>query len=117
LKKRTVFRCNNLFCVAAFQQPACRCYSVVSDEGLTDDIAKVLVEAIGKPDLKWVVFRDEDALNGMLQAGLTQDVAENLVEVGRAAASGEPVADYMKHKPKFVPLNWKILRNNLPQHM
>jgi len=74
---------------------------VVSDERSTGDIAKVLGEAIGKPDLKWVGFKDEDTLNGMLQAGLTQDVAKNLVEMGRAVASGETVADYIKHKPKF----------------
>lgn len=74
---------------------------VVSDERSTDDIAKVLGKAIGKPDLKWVGFKDEDTLNGMLQAGLTRDVAENLVEMGRAVASGEAVADYIKHKPRF----------------
>ncbi len=74
---------------------------VVSDERSTDDIAKVLGEAIGKPDLKWVRFKDEDTFNGMLQAGLTRDVAQNLVEMGQAVASGETVSDYIKHRPKF----------------
>ena len=72
---------------------------VVSDERRTDDIAKVLGTAIGKPDLKWVGFKDEDVLNGMLQAGLSRDVAENLVKMGQAVASGEAGADYLQHKP------------------
>jgi uncharacterized protein YbjT (DUF2867 family) len=72
---------------------------VVSDELSTDDIAKVLGEAIGKPDLKWVKFGDEDALNGMLQAGLTPDVAGNLVEMGQGVESGIGLTDYLQHKP------------------
>ena len=74
---------------------------IVSDERTTDDIAKVLGEAIGKPDLKWVRFKDEDTFNGMLQAGLTRDVARNLVEMGQAVESGETVSDYIKHRPRF----------------
>ena len=69
---------------------------VVSDELSTHDIAKVLGQAIGKPDLAWITFKDEDALNGMLQAGLSQDVAENLMEMGKAVASGASVSDYKK---------------------
>jgi uncharacterized protein YbjT (DUF2867 family) len=72
---------------------------VVSDELCTADIARVLGEAIGKPDLQWVKFSDEDALNGLLQAGLTQDVAENLVEMGQGVESGIGLTDYHQHKP------------------
>lgn len=74
---------------------------VASDERTTEDIARVLGEAIGKPDLQWVGFKDEDTLAGMLQAGLTKDVAENLVQMGRVVASGESVSDYVKHRPVF----------------
>lgn len=80
---------------------------VVSDELSTDEIAKVLGEAIGKPDLKWVKFGDEDALNGMLQSGLTQNVAEKLVEMGQAVQSGNTVADYILHKPILGPNKFK----------
>jgi len=72
---------------------------VVSDELSTDEIAKVLGEAIGKPDLQWMKFSDEDALNGLLQAGLTPDVAENLVEMGQGVESGVGLTDYLQHKP------------------
>ncbi|MDP9081032.1 MAG: NAD(P)H-binding protein [Bacteroidota bacterium] len=76
---------------------------VVSDERPTAEIAKVLGEAIGKPELQWVKFSDDDALNGMVQAGLTLDVAQNLVQMGRAVASGASMVDYLKHKPTFGP--------------
>jgi uncharacterized protein YbjT (DUF2867 family) len=76
---------------------------VVSDELSTDNIAKVLGEAIGKPDLKWVRFGDEDALNGLLQAGLTKDVATNLVEMGQGVANGLGFTDYLQNKPIFGP--------------
>ena len=72
---------------------------VVSDELSTDNIATVLGEAIGKPDLKWVKFGDEDALNGLLQAGLTKVVASNLVEMGQGVESGLGFTDYLQHKP------------------
>jgi uncharacterized protein YbjT (DUF2867 family) len=72
---------------------------IAGSETNTNDIAKVLGNAIGKPELPWVKFKDEDTLNGMLQAGLSQEVAENYVEMGTAIASGEMPSDYYKHKP------------------
>src|SRR6202012_4953753 len=40
------------------------------DEKTSKEIATVLGAAIGKPDLHYVEFGDEDTLKGMLQAGL-----------------------------------------------
>jgi len=71
---------------------------IVGDERKTSEIAKVLGNAIGKPGLPWIQFKDEDALNGMVQAGLPREIAENYVEMGTAIASGEMSADYNKHK-------------------
>jgi uncharacterized protein YbjT (DUF2867 family) len=39
---------------------------ISSDDRATNEIASVLGAAIGKPDLKWVDFTDEQALQGML---------------------------------------------------
>lgn len=80
---------------------------IAGDECNTNEIAKVLGNAIGKPDLQWVKFKDEDALNGILQAGLAQDIAENYVEMGTAMASGEMAVDYYKHKPALSPIKLK----------
>jgi uncharacterized protein YbjT (DUF2867 family) len=72
---------------------------IAGDERPTAEVAKVLGEAIGKPGLPWVNFKDEESLNGMLQAGLPKDIAENYTEMGTAVASGEMFSDYHKHKP------------------
>lgn len=72
---------------------------IASDERTTNDIAKALGVAIGKPELPWVNFTNEDSLNGMLQAGLSQEVASNYTEMGAAIASGAMFADYNAHRP------------------
>ncbi len=93
--------------VAAFEELSALAFKgkniryIAGDERSTGDIAKVLGEAIGKPDLKWVRFKDEDALNGILKAGIPKNVAENFVEMGQAIASGEMVSDFNKHKPSI----------------
>jgi len=68
---------------------------IVSDEKTTDEIATILGKAIGKPDLKWVNFSDEDTIGGMLQNGVPEGVAENYAEMGAAMRSGEMAAEYM----------------------
>ena len=72
---------------------------IASDERTTDDIAKVFGNAIGKPDLKWVVFSDDDALKGMIGAGLPEEVAKNYAEMNNCLQSGKMLADYWKHRP------------------
>lgn len=71
---------------------------VVSDEVSTDAIAKAIGSAVGKPDLAWVKFPDDQALQGMLQAGLSKEVAENYVEMGTALHSGKMAEDYWKNR-------------------
>jgi uncharacterized protein YbjT (DUF2867 family) len=93
--------------LSALNFTAKRVRYVVSDELSTDEIAKTLGEAIGKPGLQWVKFADGDVLNGMLQAGLTPDVAEKLVEMGQGVQNGNGLADYFQHKPMLSPNKFK----------
>lgn len=72
---------------------------IASDERTTNEVASVLGSAIGKPELPWVSFKNEDALGGMLQAGLSQEVASNYVEMGAAMANGTMAAEYINSKP------------------
>lgn len=72
---------------------------IASDEVSTDKIAKVLGEAIGKPELPWVVFTDEQSLGGMIQAGLPEEIAKNYTEMGNALQTGIMSEDYWKNKP------------------
>jgi uncharacterized protein YbjT (DUF2867 family) len=74
---------------------------VGSDERDTGDIARVIGKAIGKPDLSWVKFTDQEAFEGMKQAGLPQSITENYVEMGTAIDSGIMFADYFKNRPKL----------------
>jgi len=59
----------------------------VSDERNLDETAKVLGAAIGKPDLKWVEFTDEQGYEGMLQGGMPAEIARNFTEMGNAIRS------------------------------
>lgn len=70
-----------------------------SDEVSTHDIASQLGKAIGKPDLAWVEFSQEDALNGMIQAGLKPEIAKNYAEMNQSLGSGKLTEDYFKHRP------------------
>ena len=74
---------------------------VVSDERTSADIARVLGTVAGKPETPWIQFSDEDALNGMLQAGMGEDLANRYVEMGRAFREGRATEHYVQHKPAF----------------
>lgn len=71
---------------------------IVSDEVGTDLIAATLGAAIGKPELAWVQFTDEQAFAGMQQAGLPEEVAKNYAEMNRAMHSGDMAEDYFASK-------------------
>lgn len=71
---------------------------VVSDEVPTDQVALELGAAIGKNDLKWVNFTDEQTKGALLQAGLPEDVAANYAEMGKAIRTGTMAEDYNKTK-------------------
>jgi uncharacterized protein YbjT (DUF2867 family) len=70
---------------------------IVSDELTSKEAASILGAAIGKPDLPYVEFSDEEARKGMLQAGFSEDIAGNFAEMGRATRTGEMYADYVLH--------------------
>ena len=72
---------------------------VVSDERTAGEATAILGAAIGKPELPCVEFSDENALKGMLQAGLSQEIASNYVEMGDSLRSGILYGHYNNHKP------------------
>lgn len=81
---------------------------VVSDERTTGEVAKVLGTAIGKPELPWIDFKDDDSLAGMTGAGLPEEVAKNYVEMGKAIREGFMFEDYYKHKPEVKVSETKL---------
>ena len=72
---------------------------IASDEKTTTEIGSILGKVIGKLEILWINFKDEDTLNGMLQVGVPVEIAKNYTEMGAAMRSGEMDADYRKNKP------------------
>jgi len=72
---------------------------VASDESTAAGVAKALGTAVGKPELPWVEFNDEDALQGMIQAGLPEVMAKSYVEMGDATRSRRLYEHYFANKP------------------
>lgn len=74
---------------------------VSSDERTCNEIAKVLGKAIGIPDLKWRTLSGDQVLSVLLDRGIPENAAKNLIELGEALHDGRLLEDYEKHKPKF----------------
>jgi len=72
---------------------------VSSDELTGDEIASVLGKAIGRPDLKWIVTSDGDALKSYIDNGFPELLSRNLVEMFSCVHSGKLAEDYRKNKP------------------
>lgn len=72
---------------------------IAGDEKTGAEIAKTLGEAIGKPETPWVIFSDEQNTQGMLQAGLSGEIASNYTEMGAALRDGTMQADYLENRP------------------
>lgn len=73
--------------LAPFTAPQTITY-IASDERHPQEIAAVLGKAVGKEQMPWVVFSDEDALNGMKGAGLNDSFARLYMEMGQALQNG-----------------------------
>jgi uncharacterized protein YbjT (DUF2867 family) len=69
---------------------------IASDECSTNETARILGEAIGKPELKWVVISDEQMLSGLKEVGMQAGIAEGLVEMYGNRTIYE---DYERNKP------------------
>ncbi|MCJ8155409.1 NAD(P)H-binding protein [Chryseobacterium sp. SSA4.19] len=69
----------------------------VSDIRTPSEFAAILGAAIGKPALPWIEFTDEEYINGALQAGLPQEMAELYAEMGKGMRTGIVQADFVEH--------------------
>ncbi|MBT1685881.1 NmrA family NAD(P)-binding protein [Dawidia soli] len=75
---------------------------IVSDHRTLQDVARVLGQAIGK-NIPWVVFTDEQALKGALDAGVPASHAGPFVEMGIALRTGRMQEDLEKTNPAPGP--------------
>lgn len=67
---------------------------IVSGERTGAEVAGSIGQAIGKPELPWVEFKDEDVIKAMTGTGASLDVAENYAEMGAAIRTGIMFEDY-----------------------
>jgi uncharacterized protein YbjT (DUF2867 family) len=72
---------------------------IASDEKTGNEIASALGTAIGKPELRWVLFSEEQAISGAINAGFPREIAENYAEMGESIRSGKMSEDYFKNPP------------------
>jgi len=70
---------------------------IVSDVRTPNEAAQVLGKAIGNPELPWVEFTDEQALQGMQQAGLPEEVAQLYTEMGSGFRNRTIPADFERN--------------------
>ncbi len=72
---------------------------IASEEISPNEIAQILGEAIGNPDLKWIAISDEDLLNNYIKAGMNPETAKGYVEMNRARRGSVLYEDYFKNRP------------------
>lgn len=85
---------------------------IAGDERTGAEIARVLGEAVGKPETPWVVFSDEQNKQGMLQAGLSEEVADKYTEMGAALRDGSMQADYLANRPTLSKIKLEDFAKN-----
>jgi len=72
---------------------------VASEELTCNEAAKILGEAIGKPDLKWIALSEEQLLSGLIQSGFPQQLAHEFVKMQMETHSGKTFENYLKNRP------------------
>lgn len=80
---------------------------IASDEISAGEVTQLLGNAIGKPELPWVEFSDEQSYDGMVQAGLSEELSRNYTEMGNAVKSGILFEDYKINKPELSKRKFK----------
>jgi uncharacterized protein YbjT (DUF2867 family) len=72
---------------------------VASDERTANEVAHVFGAAIGRPDLQWVAFTDEQMQENLVKAGLPASRAAEIVDIYASIGNGTLGEDYEQHKP------------------
>lgn len=70
---------------------------IISDVRTPNEIATALGTAIGKTDLPWIEFTDEQSLQGMTQAGLPEEIAGLYTEMGSGLRNGKITEHFLSN--------------------
>ncbi|GAB2601299.1 NAD(P)H-binding protein [Spirosoma areae] len=85
---------------------------IASDERTGAEIARVLGEAVGKPEMPWVIFPDDQNTQGMLQAGLNEEMATAYTTMGQSLREGKMQADFFRNKPEYSKIKLEEFAKN-----
>ena len=80
---------------------------IASDELSTSEVASILGEAIGKPDLRWLIIPDEEMLSGLITAGMNPAIAKGLIEMNAGRRIGVLYEDYHNNRPTLGKVKLK----------
>lgn len=80
---------------------------IASDEASPNELAQILGEAIGKPDLKWRIISDEQLLNGMISTGMNPQTARVMVEMNASRNGAMLYKDYFHNHPTLGKVKLK----------
>lgn len=72
---------------------------IASDEVSPNEVAKILGEAIGKPELKWLAIPDEQMQDNLVAAGFNPQAAKGLVDMNAGRRTGTLYEDYHRNEP------------------
>ncbi|MCD2424772.1 NAD(P)H-binding protein [Niabella pedocola] len=76
---------------------------IVSDEKNGFEIAQLLGQAVGKPDVQWIAFSDAQLLNALVENGFSEQMAKvYMVEIGVALREGSFMEHYNESSSLFV---------------
>lgn len=74
---------------------------VASEELTCNEAAKILGDAIGNPDLKWITLSEEQLFNGLIQSGFPSHLATNFVKMHSEIHRGKVFEQYLKNRPEL----------------
>jgi len=72
---------------------------VASDELTGHETARILGEAIGMPDLQWILISSKESRKGLEAIGMNPAIAAGLVDMFASQHNGILTADYYRNKP------------------
>ncbi len=75
---------------------------IASDEHTASETARILGNAIGKPELQWLTLTNKQTQSGMEEKGIPANIATLFVELGASLHSGALIEDYELHKPTVM---------------
>ncbi len=80
---------------------------VASEELTCNEVASILVAAIGKTDLKWSLISDEQVQSAYEQMGMSKALAAGFVVMQACMHKGPFYDDYCLHRPNLGKVKMK----------